>query len=129
MPICRCLINGNALIETAKGRGVITVDSVAETAVERLEDAWAAGGTVDEYTADQLVIFMALAHGHSAVLCPGESGITSLHLETAIHFTTLLTGVAFEITEVPGPPGRPPCKLVECDGLGWTNSRLGAALG
>ena len=92
-----------------------------------LDEAWACGGVVDEYTADQLILFMALATGRSRILCPGESGISSLHLETAIHFTQLLTGVVFTVTEVPGPEGRPPCKRVECEGIGWQNPRLPAA--
>lgn len=36
---------------------------VTQQAVSRLSEAWEAGGAVDEYTLDQLVVFMALAKG------------------------------------------------------------------
>jgi hypothetical protein len=89
---------------------------------------------------DQLIIFMALAVGQSRVLCNGLTSISSLHLETAIHFTTLLTGARFKVVEMEGalpttsaPLGvgggegsgtgveskRP--RLVICDGVGWMN--------
>mmetsp|Transcript_20308 Transcript_20308/g.52663 ORF Transcript_20308/g.52663 Transcript_20308/m.52663 type:complete len:83 (-) Transcript_20308:733-981(-) len=71
---------------------------------------------------DQLVLFMALAHGRSEVLCNKESTITSLHLETAIHFTKLLTGASFTVSRRDSG-----ARLVTCDGIGWVNGVGGAA--
>lgn len=47
------------------------------------------GGCVDEYLADQLIIFMALANGVSKI----RTGPLSLHTTTSIHFSALMTGV------------------------------------
>eukprot|EP01105_Mastigella_eilhardi_P011711 TRINITY_DN2690_c0_g1_i2.p1 TRINITY_DN2690_c0_g1~~TRINITY_DN2690_c0_g1_i2.p1 ORF type:complete len:519 (-),score=107.20 TRINITY_DN2690_c0_g1_i2:631-2187(-) len=109
-----CLIAGDSLIESSGGAGV-TAAEVAEAAVSRLAEAWDSGGCVCEYTMDQLAIFMALAQGHSRVLCPRTSSISSQHLPTAIHFTQLLCGVQFV---VPGGLARGP-NVVECDGIGF----------
>lgn len=40
---------------------------------------------MDEHSLDQLVIYMALAHGKSTVKGPPRAMITSLHVETAVH--------------------------------------------
>lgn len=106
----------DCLLETAKHRGAVDPDDLAVTAASRLAEAWSSGGCVDEHTMDQLVVFMALACGHSKILCNAESSISSLHLETAIHFTTLITGAAFKI-ERRGDGTR----LVSCKGVGWVN--------
>jgi len=49
---------------------------------------------------DQLVIFMSIAHGESKILCPKTSSITSKHLQTAIYFAELLSGVKFTMKEI-----------------------------
>jgi RNA 3'-terminal phosphate cyclase (ATP) len=92
-----CVIAGDSLIEANKKSGscVISVSEVADNAVNCLYEMWNAGGCVDEHTLDQLIIFMALAKGKSRLLCPGSSSITSQHVETAIYFATLLSGVQF----------------------------------
>lgn len=77
---------------------------------------------MDEYTLDQLVIFMALARGHSRVRCPKPSSISSEHLPTTIHFTQLLCGTRFAITPItetrPGTDDVAGCFWLECDGIG-----------
>ncbi len=65
------------------------------SAVERLTEAWKAGGCMDEHLADQLVVFMAVAQGPSRILCPARSSISSQHLQTAVHFAGLLTNTRF----------------------------------
>lgn len=63
---------------------------------------------------DQLIIFMALAKGKSRVLAPKHSSITSLHLETAIHFITLLIGTEFKVTN-----NNDGTQWVECEEMGY----------
>ena len=128
-----CRIPGDALVVCAgkqAGRGPIQAGEVARAAVRRLAEAWDAGGAVCEHTMDQLVVFMALAGGHSKVLCPGPTSITSQHLATAIHFTQLLVGAKFTVT--PAPELTPksathPCLLVECDGVAYKGQALARA--
>ena len=63
------IISANYLVESGRGRAQeITADEVANGVMERLREVWAAGGVVDEYTVDQLIIFMALAEGRSSVI-------------------------------------------------------------
>jgi RNA 3'-terminal phosphate cyclase (ATP) len=118
-----CIISGNSIIENAKTKETIYPDNVAKEAVSSLLENWNAGGCVDEFIMDQLIIYMALAHGHSRVLCNGVTNISSQHLETAIYFTKLMTGVDFTITETLGEYGKM-CKLVECDGMCYVNKWL-----
>ena len=42
---------------------------------------------------------MALIGGHSRILCPHKTSISSEHLRTAIHFTSLLCGVSFKVPD------------------------------
>merc|ERR1712070_1069770 len=76
------------------------------------------------------VLYMAMAHGHSSVLCGGRTSISSLHLETATALTSQITGVRFQLTPCEGEGGAP-CVRVECEGLGWVNEPRwrGQALG
>jgi RNA 3'-terminal phosphate cyclase (ATP) len=125
-------MGADALVENAKTRAVIDPEEVAQLAVARLSEAWNAGGCVDEHTMDQLIIYMALAHGKSAVICNAPTSISSMHLDTAIHFTTMLTGAQFELQDLPMPtedgmyegvimPSACP-RLVLCHGIGWINT-------
>jgi hypothetical protein len=99
------------------GRGVKTLPladaaNVAMQAVSRLWEAIESGACVDEHTADQLVVFMAIASsmGTAASLSLSRVGMSSIihcpakrgdeHLETAIHTASLLTGAIFELGEV-----------------------------
>jgi RNA 3'-terminal phosphate cyclase (ATP) len=57
------------------------------------------GGCFDEYGADQVIIFMALATGKSKI----RVGPLSLHTQTAIHFVQLLSGVRSQFRAVQCP--------------------------
>jgi len=111
-----CLFSGSSLIQdSGKGSsGVISPKEVGETAAKMLISSWEAGGCLDEYLMDQLIVFMAAAQGTSKVLCPGKTEITSEHLQTAIHFVELLFGTKIVIGE-PGPNGE---RVIECAGIG-----------
>ena len=71
------------------------------------------GASVDEHTADQLVVYMALAHGTSRMRAPPAASLTSLHLPTALHFAALMSGARFRVTEAGDG-----CQMVECEGVG-----------
>jgi len=60
---------------------------------------------------DQLIIFMALAKGKSSVRC----GPLTMHTKTAIHFSELMTGVKFDVTEIIKDKNY----LIECQGIGY----------
>jgi RNA 3'-terminal phosphate cyclase (ATP) len=64
-------------------------EKVAEEAAASILKDLQEGGCTDEYLQDQLIIFMALAKGTSKI----KTGPLSLHTETSIFFTQLLTGV------------------------------------
>jgi len=60
---------------------------------------------------DQLIIYMALARGHSRML----AGPLTLHTQTAIHFAQVMTGCVFKVTE----QQKGKTFLIECDGIGY----------
>lgn len=110
-----CLITGSSLIQESgkSGSGVISHQDAGKKAAAMLIENWEAGGCVDEYLMDQIIIYMAVAKGTSKVLCPGKTGCTSEHLATAVHFVELLCGVKF-VFGAEGPKGE---KVIECEGL------------
>lgn len=110
-------ITGDSLVLEAGKTGAVQISAteVSDKAVERLKEAWEKGrGCVDEYLMDQLIIFMALAKGTSKVLCPAPTSISSLHIETAIHFSELLCGVKFRVEDQGDGT-----KIIECEGMGF----------
>lgn len=64
---------------------------------------------VDEYTQDQIIIFMALAKGASAV----RTGPLTLHTKTAIWVAEQMTDAKFDVTD----DGRGSC-MIRCQGIG-----------
>jgi len=87
----------------AKGNGLDAVES----AVSALSQDWKSGGCVDEYMQDQLIVYMALAHGTSQIV----TGPLSLHTQTAIHFAQLLTGAKFTVTSLSSPEAKAETKI------------------
>ncbi len=75
------------------------------------------GACVDEHTADQLVVFMALAHGTSRLRVPTIATMRSQHLVTAIHYASALTGARARISEPDAPGGS---QVLEIEGVGAT---------
>ncbi|KAK6642896.1 hypothetical protein RUM43_004398 [Polyplax serrata] len=70
---------------------------------------------VDSCMQDQLIIYMALAEGRSRV----KMGPITLHTETAIHVTELLTGVKFDIYKLDDTTN-----IIECFGIGFQNKNI-----
>ncbi len=101
-----CLLAGSAL-----GRKGVPSEEVAKEAVESLLEDLRNEACLDTYAQDQVfhfvfklsliqlidcfffqfILFMALANGHSKV----KVGAVTLHTQTAVYITELLTGVTF----------------------------------
>ncbi|KAF8185010.1 RNA 3'-terminal phosphate cyclase [Mycena galopus ATCC 62051] len=88
---------------------------VGEEAANELIKGLEAGGCVDEWLEDQIIIFMALAEGTSEVRC-GKHGL-QLHTKTAIWVAEQLTDARFEVSvEESGHA------IIRCKGIGYSPS-------
>jgi RNA 3'-terminal phosphate cyclase (ATP) len=108
-----CIIAGSAL-----GSKGVTAEKVGKTAALQLLFNYYKGGCVDEFLQDQLIIFCALARGRSSFRC----GPITDHTMTAIHFSSMLTGAAFEITTTEDrvhPHEK--SHIICCSGIGFEN--------
>lgn len=77
-------------------RRVDDPEGLAERVVATLATRFAAaGGGVDDQTADQLALFLALASGESRLHFPAP---TCLHLETVVSLATRFTGERYDVT-------------------------------
>lgn len=104
-----CLFGASAVESGYGKRDCLAPEVVAQSAVGELLEDWRAGGCADRHLQDQLIIFMALAHGRSRV----RLGTMELHTQTAIHFAQQLAGATFNIVKEKGGG-----YFVECDGIG-----------
>ena len=90
-------------------RRVDDPEGLAERVVATLATRFAAaGGGVDDQTADQLALFLALASGDSRLHFPAP---TCLHLETVVSLAGRFTGERYDVTEL--DPGE---TLLTCSG-------------
>ncbi|KAL5021641.1 hypothetical protein ScPMuIL_000796 [Solemya velum] len=105
-----CLIAGTAL-----GKKGVPAEKVGEQAGEMLLNNLFNAGCVDDFLQDQVVLLMALAKGKSKILC----GPITLHTQTAIHITELLTKAKFTITNLTQNS-----TTIECEGIGLVNKNL-----
>lgn len=107
------LEGGGFIGGSAVGRKGIDAFKTGEEAAKSLLNGLDAGGCVDEWLQDQIIIFMALAGGHSQVRC-GKSPLT-LHTRTAIWVAEQLTSAKFETEqEASGHT------IIRCNGIGFT---------
>ncbi|KAJ6513780.1 RNA 3'-terminal phosphate cyclase domain-containing protein [Mycena vitilis] len=107
------LAGGGMIGGSAVGNKKKDAAAVGEEAADELIKGLEAGGCVDEWLEDQIIIFMALAFGTSAVRC-GKDGLT-LHTKTAIWVAEQLTDAKFDITvEDSGHT------IIRCKGIGYT---------
>jgi RNA 3'-terminal phosphate cyclase (ATP) len=116
-----CLLAGSALGTPKKSAKQVGLDAAQEL-WSTLED----GGCVDEWSQDQLVLYMSLAEGTSEIL----TGSLTLHTQTAIMIAQELSGATFQVERVSGDEpaaasneygskGRIPGKhLIRCHGIG-----------
>ena len=85
----------------------------AQVGSDLARDLSAGGGAAatDRWLQDQLIIFMALARGHSRI----ETCALTEHTRSAIAVAEALTAARFRVVEIGGEGGA--C-LIECDGAG-----------
>ncbi|NIM45810.1 MAG: RNA 3'-terminal phosphate cyclase [Nitrososphaeria archaeon] len=102
-----CLIEADSLGAPGKPS-----EEVGREAAERLLSQLKTGATVDEHTADNLIIWCSLAHGESSF----STSVLTLHTRTAIELAKQITGSKFKFE---APSGRP-VKIV-CEGVGLKN--------
>eukprot|EP01133_Synstelium_polycarpum_P012293 gene12293-14411_t len=100
---------------SANGAIGVPAETVGENAANSLLSDLQHGGCVDEYLQDQLIIFMALAKGKSQI----KSGPLSMHSQTSIHFTTLMTGAKFTVEPVLDKLQGEDTYLITCEGVGY----------
>ena len=103
---------GQVLGANSVGRRGVRAEAVAGEAVAHLLADVAQGGAVDEYLQDQLLVFMAMAHGRSTL----RAGTLSLHTQTMIALINQLAHAPV-VTTAPATDGEPGT-LIFCDGLG-----------
>ncbi|GAM27378.1 hypothetical protein SAMD00019534_105530 [Acytostelium subglobosum LB1] len=109
-----CIYGGSA-----NGAIGIPAEEVGETAAISVLNDLLHGGCMDEYLQDQLIIFMALAKGKSQI----KTGPLSLHTQTSIHFSTMLTGCTFTVTPAPDRQRGEETFIIACDGIGYISNQ------
>ena len=97
------------------GSRKVTPGETGKTAAEELAETLDLGVCVDQYVQDQMIMFMALAKGKSRLL----TGPLTLHTETAIHISQLLSGATFEVKK--GDKNN--SVMIECEGIGYKRSK------
>lgn len=87
-----CLLAGSQI-----GSPKIPLEETARLATKEVIEAMDAGGCVDKYLQDQLIIYMALAGGVSEIVCNSFT----MHTKTAIWLATqMLPSARFKVTKV-----------------------------
>ena len=103
---------GQVLGASSVGRRGVRAEAVAAEAAEHLLADLAQGGAVDEYLQDQLLVFMAMARGRSAL----RVGRLSLHTQTMVALVNQLARAPI-VTTAPADDGHPG-NIIFCNGLG-----------
>jgi len=103
-----CIYGRSAIAERKRERPV----DVAKKACESLMDDLQYNTCVDKHMQDQLIIFAALASGHSRI----ATGPLTLHSETAIHYAKEIAGAKVRVSKM----GQG-C-IIDIDGIGYKNS-------
>jgi len=107
-----CILGGSAL-----GAPRVNPSETGRKAAEELLEAIDCGGCVDKFIQDQMIIFMALAAGHSTLV----TGPLTLHTETAIHIAERLTNAKFKVENC---SDNNKAWVITCDGIGLENKAL-----
>ncbi|CAH0713083.1 unnamed protein product, partial [Brenthis ino] len=87
---------------------------VARKVSSELKNILDSGACVDPHSQDQVIIYMALASGESAV----RAGDITLHTRTAIYISEMIAKVKFNIRHEGDQ------NLIECSGLGFVNKHI-----
>lgn len=106
-----CTIGSSAL-----GERQVDGYALGKTAADELVNYLKNGICVDSHVQDQIVIFMALAHGISRIL---TTPLTQ-HTRTAMHVANLLTGSRFDVEEIDSNSR----VMLTCHGIGYENKQM-----
>mmetsp|Transcript_24720 Transcript_24720/g.41800 ORF Transcript_24720/g.41800 Transcript_24720/m.41800 type:complete len:463 (-) Transcript_24720:54-1442(-) len=113
-----CVISADAIVSERdhkkfdEAKSLSTTTGILNTVMSRLARSVCSGACVDEQTADQLLIYMALAPGTSEILCaPLCEEDHSQHIEAAFEVVSQFTNRRFtmDIHE------ETKCRLIRCD--------------
>lgn len=89
------LSSGGRISGSSRTDKNINQEQAVNEAVNEFTKNFKSGGAIDEFLQDQVVIYAALANGHSVV----KIGEPTLHTKTSVHFISMLTGRDIEIKE------------------------------
>ncbi|KAJ3728887.1 RTC domain-containing 1 [Lentinula raphanica] len=106
------LEGGGIIGGSAVGTKGIDAHLLGETAAQDLIRGLDAGGCVDEWLEDQIIILMALADGESSVLC--GKGELQLHTRTAIWVAEQLSDAKFHTEQLESGH-----TVIRCKGIGY----------
>jgi RNA 3'-terminal phosphate cyclase len=108
------------------------MESIAKDVVDELEYLCNSGACIDEHTADQLIVYAALASGTSRILCTPRGEKSSLHLETVVEVAKQLCGARVTIESMPAEVHTDNAlnnvghvkelRLITCEGIGLYKS-------
>ncbi|CAG5055784.1 unnamed protein product [Parnassius apollo] len=104
-----CVLGGDAL-----GRRGTDAHTAGAQAAGALRAALLSRACIDAHMQDQVIIYMALAEGRSAI----NTGEVTLHTKTAMHIAELIAKSKFTIQ----PEGD--LNIIECTGLGLINKNI-----
>ncbi|KAJ4501743.1 RNA 3'-terminal phosphate cyclase domain-containing protein [Lentinula lateritia] len=110
------LEGGGIIGGSAVGNKGTDASLLGEKAAQDLLRGLNAGGCVDEWLEDQIIIFMALAEGESAILC-GNAGGLQMHTRTAIWVAEKLTDAKFHTEQLESGH-----TVIRCKGIGYCAS-------
>ncbi|XP_014364631.2 RNA 3'-terminal phosphate cyclase [Papilio machaon] len=104
-----CVLGGDAL-----GRRGAEPYALGRCAAADVTAALRCGACLDKHAQDQMIIYMLLSEGRSAVKC----GEVTLHTRTAIYIAELIAKVKFTIKD------EGEANIIECVGLGLINKNV-----
>jgi len=117
-----CILSSNRLITTQED--ISPIDNVIDDIVTDLNLLIDSKSCIDEYTADQLLIYIALANGISKLLVEPISNHSSEHIITTIYIIDKIlidsnrtTSSIFSIDTLDNG-----CRLITCRGIGYKSN-------
>ncbi|KAM3959249.1 RNA 3'-terminal phosphate cyclase-like [Aphomia sociella] len=113
--VVSCSLSGGGVLGgSTLGRRGLDARAAGRGIAARLQVARDLRACLDEHAQDQVILYMVLANGKSAV----KTGALTLHTKTAIHVAELIAKTNFNI-QSDGDS-----HVIECVGLGYTNRNL-----
>ena len=106
------MLSGNAL-QQGKSADAFDLDTLVQESLSSLVLCIRSGACFDEHTADQMLVYMALADGVSTISCCPRTAASSLHIETAMKILSDVTGVVFSMNVNSDTE----CRVIACAGI------------